>query len=878
MVACPYVGLDPFGPEQADFFFARAFERDTVLNNLMAARLTLLYGASGVGKSSVLGAGLLHRVRESVTQALRDGERPRFIACVFPSLSRDDESVPDQLKTWTTDPNEALLDSLEHEIVQVAHLADRSALRRRSTLTETLGDWSNALSADFLIVLDQFEEYFLYHDPRADGGDFARELARAVTQFGGRSNFLISIREDALGRLERLKGLIPNLFGNYLRIDYLDRESARTAITGPVERYNQLLEADAPRVSVNEDLIEAILDGVQPSRSTTAFRNLDSPGTEVAIQGSAGGIDTSYLQLVMTRLWAEEIGKGSHELRLATLRNLGGVDALVRRHLDEATAGLSAEGRRVAARVLGYMVTPEGSKIALTPAALADWARLPRTSVSNVLVHLSGRRQRVLRSVPGGRFELYHDRLAPPVLEWTRKARNREDRARALRKYAGLFGLVLVTVVAVWFWHNTTQLRERNQALAVADLQMQTGYRELLAKKFVAAAATTKDALEAYVRLGESRRAAEALLQLGKANQLAKKFDVARSAYHDVEKLVGGRGIEYRSLYAAAVERTATLRESTDGFAAAEPEYLNALKAYEDAKDPQGTGRIRELLAVHAEQKARNFENARTNYRRALSKYELAGDIAGITRVNDALQRLSIWGYLRDLHTGKVFPLLGKQTIVGRDVKSAGLENDIPIGGNRCVSRRHLMLRRSDRTVEALRPRNGTTVDGNRLDYGHQKKLRQGDILVLANGHAMQFTDSRPETRAVPANAWAIFVDGGKRRYVYLTSAQYDVSLRGRSLQISDTHSDKPLVEIRRAEKGGMEFRNTAREWLLLSETKNPNQFYKYDVGFVRRGIWILNFDRSIRPVQLTDDKKDIREAGPPFQIVPMHAVPGCEP
>lgn len=53
----PYQGLQPFAERDAPFFFGRDAERTILAANLMAARLTLVYGASGVGKSSVLGPG-----------------------------------------------------------------------------------------------------------------------------------------------------------------------------------------------------------------------------------------------------------------------------------------------------------------------------------------------------------------------------------------------------------------------------------------------------------------------------------------------------------------------------------------------------------------------------------------------------------------------------------------------------------------------------------------------------------------------------------------------------------------------------------------------------------------------------------------------------
>lgn len=64
--------------EDAGWFFGRESERRTVIGNLRAAGLTLLYAESGVGKSSLLRAGVASRLREI---AQRNAERgsPKFI-------------------------------------------------------------------------------------------------------------------------------------------------------------------------------------------------------------------------------------------------------------------------------------------------------------------------------------------------------------------------------------------------------------------------------------------------------------------------------------------------------------------------------------------------------------------------------------------------------------------------------------------------------------------------------------------------------------------------------------------------------------------------------------------------------------------------------
>ena len=77
----------PFTEEQAPFFFGRDAEREIITANLIAARLTLLYGPSGVGKSSVLNAGVVHHLRRGGRDPALPGDRPQFCHRAVPNLA-----------------------------------------------------------------------------------------------------------------------------------------------------------------------------------------------------------------------------------------------------------------------------------------------------------------------------------------------------------------------------------------------------------------------------------------------------------------------------------------------------------------------------------------------------------------------------------------------------------------------------------------------------------------------------------------------------------------------------------------------------------------------------------------------------------------------
>ena len=374
----PFKGLSAFDDSDHDalLFFGREREREIVVANLIASRLTVLYGPSGVGKSSLLQAGVARSLRELPEEPL---------VVVF--------------SRWSDDPAEPL--------------AEAGAAQSER---------------DVYLVLDQAEEYFLYHADDAGHGSFAEALP-ALLSGPSRVNVLVSLREDALAKLDRFTGRIPGLFANTLRLDRLDRQAARAAIVRPVARFAELTGTE---VAVEPELVERVLDEVGAGRIDPALGGLG------AVEGSkdAARIEAPYLQLVMQRLWDEERAAGSDVLRLETLERLGGAQRIVEEHLEGAMAELTTAQKDVAARLFNHLVTPSGTKIAHEVSDLADFGQAPSGEVSPVLETLAGRR--ILRSLEEGegrRYEIFHDVLAQPVLAWRTRHRTEREVERELAEH-----------------------------------------------------------------------------------------------------------------------------------------------------------------------------------------------------------------------------------------------------------------------------------------------------------------------------------------------------------------------------------------------------------------------------------------------------------
>jgi Novel STAND NTPase 1 len=403
----PYKGLDHYQEQDAPFFFGRDVERDLVVANLLAAPLTLLYGQSGVGKSSLLHAGVVPRLREE----------PDLTVVLF--------------RSWGSDPVAGLSAAIR-AAAGLEPSADEPAL------ADTIAACTLRSGRDLVVILDQFEEYFVYHRQEDGDGTFAAEFPRALNRRDLSVSFLVSIREDALARLDRFKGRIPNLFGNYLRMDRLDRSAGKDAIVRPLKEYGRHL-TNGGQIEIEPQLVEAILEQVRVGNV-----QLGQTGAGV-IDGAKPRewrIEAPYLQLVLTRLWDEENAAGSHVLRVETLERLGGAERIVPAHLETAMAELSPAERDLSARIFLFLVTPSGTKIAHHAFDLADYAQVTADEIQPLLDRLSGQQARILRGTGDNRYEIYHDVLAAAILDW--RARHLQARtARLLWRIAFAFFLAI---------------------------------------------------------------------------------------------------------------------------------------------------------------------------------------------------------------------------------------------------------------------------------------------------------------------------------------------------------------------------------------------------------------------------------------------------
>jgi len=499
----PFQGLEPFTEDDRAYFFGREEDQQTIGANLVISQLTVFYGASGVGKTSVLMAGVIPFVRS----------QPDVAVVLY--------------RNWQ-DPD--AFRALNVAIIAAAGAKDVDV---NQPLDKCLAEVYRQTRKTLTVILDQFEEYMLYNPAESERGRrFDAEFARAVNREDVDANFLISIREDALARLDRFQPYIPDVLGNYLRLDHLDAAGARRAVEKPLAHYNEVAAAigkPGSRMEIEPELVAGVLDEVRIGRVSAGGAAGKGRVTDSA------RIETPFLQMVLMKVWRVERAAGSAVMRAATLKQLGGAQKIVSDHVDSVMGSLTPAQRDAACAIFDRLVTPSGSKIAYSGEDLRKFAGSRGEAVPSLLERLSDRHVRILRGVaplgdsPEVRYEIFHDVLSGAVLAWrTRYLRALEvarDREKWIRRMI-VAALVVLLVGGGWYFYEKKQNETR---LQIAVLQRQIALNTLDASS--SRAGLLRQSIALSTRIDDKESEATSLAQLGHLYVEEQKYGEAVADY-----------------------------------------------------------------------------------------------------------------------------------------------------------------------------------------------------------------------------------------------------------------------------------------------------------------------------------------------------------
>jgi hypothetical protein len=305
--APPYNFLAPYGPRDAALFKSRQAETEQALRLIGAGRLLVLFGAAGVGKTSLLAAGVIPDLLRNGALAahIRDYTQP-LSQTLRAALASTHENLPLQLP-------------------QDGSLADLIARLRDAT------------GGTLVLVLDQFEHLFqagVSPELQAQQVSALVESLRAVEpQF---LRLIIAVRDEALVRLSDLQDVLPEVFRSFYELKPLSRAAARSAILEPLQVVQRKVFFEDGLV---DNLLLPDLDDLSPDRP--------------------GEIHPPHLQIVCNGLYEFFVDREHpYVTRKEYLESLHGADGILASYLEKTLNTSLADQRQLAERILVAMAAP----------------------------------------------------------------------------------------------------------------------------------------------------------------------------------------------------------------------------------------------------------------------------------------------------------------------------------------------------------------------------------------------------------------------------------------------------------------------------------------------------------------------------------------
>ena len=374
----PYVGPRAFTDGEA--LHGRDLEIDELTDLLIAERVVLLYSPSGAGKSSLLAAGLVPRLRT-------EGFAVRPIARVG--------HEPPDMQEGTNRFVASVLLSLEEEVASASQVAmrDLGATTLAGYLDRRRRD--EGVDADVLII-DQFEEV-LTVDPSAHAArlEFFAQLGAALRDPGRYA--VLAMREDWVAALDPLRPAVPTRLRTTYRLDLLGPAAAQAAIQAPARAYGVEF-SDAAAHKLVDDLRQV---KVQRPDGTIEMR-------------TGPHVEPVQLQVVCRDLWMH-LDPDTREIDVARLGKVGDVDHALASYYDGQVAAVAnARGvpeRQLRAWLARHLITEQGlrGQVLQTPGSTQGLANAALHDLVDAHVIRSDARRGVLW------LELAHDRLVAPI-------------------------------------------------------------------------------------------------------------------------------------------------------------------------------------------------------------------------------------------------------------------------------------------------------------------------------------------------------------------------------------------------------------------------------------------------------------------------------
>jgi hypothetical protein len=383
-------------------FFGRDDDIVNLATFIKVERTIVLYGKSGLGKTSLLNAGVLPKLENEHQFCIL---QLRFGGYVQGNLKHPLDIVEEKMVAFCRP--ESFLSKIEAE--------DVSLWQHIKSLEVTLSK-----PTTFLLVFDQFEELFTYPEGMTDFAEALADLLynrmpksfQRALRLATRSNpdlltleqaeflerplnikVLMSIRSDRMGLLDRLSAQIPNILLNCYELKALSRAQAEDAIVSPARKAG---EYQSPSFTYQPEALKKILDYLT--------------------QNNVNPIESFQLQILCH--YVEENIVIARKDTCVEETDLGKLETIYQNYYNDSIKKLGTEAEQLKARILieeGLIFEKENRRISLYEGQINSLfninpeflRRLADTHIIRSEPHSSG----------GYMYEISHDTLVAPILK-----------------------------------------------------------------------------------------------------------------------------------------------------------------------------------------------------------------------------------------------------------------------------------------------------------------------------------------------------------------------------------------------------------------------------------------------------------------------------
>ena len=448
----PWPGMRPYREADTGFFFGRDSEIIDLLARTNRSLLTLLYGRAGLGKTSLVRAGLAPRL-------MARGFFPVYLR-PRPLLEDGRDPVAEIIRTVAAAAK-------EHDVEATGSFDAPSLWELFHRDSFDFWDANNRIVAPVLLF-DQFEEVFQILDETSAAVPRIKILLDSLSELvenrvparlaamdlpnsdeyrfdmaSADYRVILSFREDYLPQVRQLRAIVPSVIENHLRLEPLDGEQARAVVQGAGKT---LVDSKAATLLVRSvghqaGLLQMVLgSGVRAD-----------PGAESTLGELV--VEPAILSVVCFYLNTERQLRGQQKIDIGLVKLKKPEDIF-----DEYYRwAISDAGPAVRRFVETALVTSDGQRVLYPVKALDAQPAAIKDGVDKLLARGVLRREWF-----GGeeRLEVSHDLLLRPIMEAQQDAYRERDRKRALTRFAVTAVLGAFVLGGGWYVYNQKQRAE----------------------------------------------------------------------------------------------------------------------------------------------------------------------------------------------------------------------------------------------------------------------------------------------------------------------------------------------------------------------------------------------------------------------------------